>query len=154
MQSQQICWLFFMLKKEEVSRLNQQLAADREKQKIRQISEETPEKLLGYFPLKNINDSLGVKNYLDLMQTATKFQFNIYSMLSALIYARAVFPCSKSKTYDEVIPRLFEPYGFSLNQLCSGLEYIGSEYEKIIEIYNHQINLKYPFKISDYQFLL
>lgn len=143
-----------MLKKEEVSRLNQQLASDREKQKIRQISEETPEKLLGYFPLKNINDSLGVKNYLDLMQTATKFQFNIYSMLSALMYARAVFPCSKSKTYDEVIPRLFEPYGFSLNQLCSGLEYIGSEYEKIIEIYNHQINLKYPFKISDYQFLL
>ena len=28
--------------------------------------------------------------------------------------------------------------------LYSGLEYIGSEYEKVIEIYNHQINQTYP----------
>lgn len=33
---------------------------------------------------------------------------------------------------------------FSLDQLYSGLEYIGSEYEKVIEIYNHQINQTYP----------
>lgn len=134
--------------KEEVAKLNQKLSLDRSKEKTRQISDETPEKLLGYFPLKNINDGLGVKKYIDLMQTATDFQFNIFSMMSALIYSRAVHPCSKSKTFDEVIPRLFEKYDFSLNQVYSGLEYIGSEYEKIIEIYNHQINLIYPFDAS------
>ena len=69
-------------------------------------------------------------------------------MISALIYARTVHPCSKSRTYDEVIPKLFEKYGFSLNQLYDGLEYIGSEYEKVIEIFNHQVFRKYPFDIS------
>lgn len=134
--------------KEEVDRLNQKLAESRSKDKKRQISDETPEKLIGYFPLKNINDSLGVKNFIDLMQSVTGLQFNVFSMISSLIYARSVQPCSKSKTYDEVIPRLFEKYDFSLNQLYSGLEYIGSEYEKIIEIYNHQINLRFPFELS------
>lgn len=70
------------------------------------------EKHLGYFPLKNINDSLGCKRFIDLMQTATNFRFNIFDMMSALIYARTVQPCSKSKTYDDVIPNLFENHDF------------------------------------------
>lgn len=133
---------------EEVKKLNQEFREKKQQEKSRQISEESPEKLLGYFPLKNINDSLGCKKYMDLMQTATDFRFNIFDMMSALIYARGVHPCSKFKTYYEVIPKLFETYDFSLDQLYSGLEYIGSEYEKIIEIYNYQINQKYPFDTS------
>ena len=133
---------------DEVQRLNQELQRKKQADKVRQISDESPEKFLGYFPLKNLNDSLGCKNYLDFMQTATNFRFNVFDMLSALIYARTVRPCSKSKTYDEVIPKLFESYDFSLDQLYSGLEYIGSEYEKIIEIYNHQISQKYQFDSS------
>lgn len=104
--------------------------------------------LLGYFSLKNINDSLAVKKYLDLMQSVTGYKFNVFSLVSALIYSRAVFPCSKSKTFEEVIPRLFEPFPFSLNQLYFCLEYIGSEYEKIIEIYNHQVHQMFPFDTS------
>ncbi len=134
--------------KDEVAKLNQQLADERSKEKARQISDETPEKLLGYFPLKNINDSLNVKKYIDLMQTATDFKFNVFSIMSGLIYSRAVCPCSKSKTFDEVIPKLFENYDFSLKQIYSCLEYIGSEYEKIIEIYNHQLCRIYPFDTS------
>ena len=84
---------------------------------MRQISEESPEKFLGYFPLKNLNDSLGCKYFIDLMQKAADFKFNIFDMMSALIYARTVYPCSKSRTYDEVIPKLFESYEFSLDQL-------------------------------------
>ena len=134
--------------REEVKKLNQERHNTKQQEKTRQISGESPEKLLGYFPLKNLNDSLGCKKYIDLMQTATDFRFNVSDMLSALVYARAVHPCSKSRTYDEVIPKLFESYGFSLGQLYSGLEYIGSEYEKVIEIYNHQIGQKYKFDTS------
>ena len=82
------------------------------------------------------------------MQTTTSFRFNIFDMMSALIYAKAVHPCSKLKTYIEVIPKLFEKHDFSLNQIYSGLGYIGSEYEKIIEIFNHQVSQKYPFDTS------
>lgn len=131
--------------KDEVAKLNQKFKAAQNSSKTKQISEESPEKLLGYFPLKNINDSLSAKKYIDLMQTATDFRFNVFDMMSALVYSRLVHPCSKSKTYDEVIPRLFESYDFSLGQLYDGLEYIGCEYEKVIEIYNHQIQQTYPF---------
>lgn len=133
---------------DEVQKLNQEYKKNKQAEKNRQITEESPEKLLGYFPLKNLNDSLGCKKYIDLMQTSTNFRFNVSDMMSALIYARLVHPCSKSRTYDEVIPKLFEDYDFSLDQLYSGLEYIGSEYEKIIEIYNHQVSHKYKFDTS------
>ena len=133
---------------EEVQKLNQEYKKKKQAEKKRQISDESPEKLLGYFPLKNLNDSLGCKKYIDLMQTATHFRFNVFDMMSALIYARAVHPCSKSRTYDEVIPKLFEKYDFSLDQLYDGLEYIGSEYEKVIEIFNHQVSQKYKFDTS------
>lgn len=133
---------------EEVRKLNRDYKERKQAEKSRQISDESPEKLLGYFPLKNLNDSLGCKKYIDLMQTATGFRFNVFDMVSALVYARTVHPCSKSKTYDEVIPRLFEKHDFSLDQLYSGLEYIGSEYEKVIEIYSHQVSQKYKFDTS------
>ena len=134
--------------KEEVIRLNQEANAAKAAKKAKQISDDSPEKLIGYFPMKNINDKLSVKKYMDLMQTATDFRFNVFDMISALVYARLVQPCSKSKTYDEVIPKLFESYDFSLNQLYDGLEYIGCEYEKIIEIYNYQIQQMYQFDTS------
>ena len=82
------------------------------------------------------------------MQTATDFRFNVFELLSALVYSRVVQPCSKSKTFTDVIPKLFEKHDFSLDQLYSGLEYIGNEYEKIIEIYNCQIEQKYKFDSS------
>lgn len=129
----------------EVDKLNLERKKQKAQEKEKQISGETPEKLLGYFPLKNINDRLDVKRYLDLMQSVTGFRFSVYEMLSALIYARAVDPCSKHKTFEDVIPKLFDKYDFSLDQLYSGLGYIGEEYEKIIEIYNHQIAALYHF---------
>ena len=134
--------------KEEVNKLNQEAKAAKAAKKTKQISDDSPEKLIGYFPMKNINDKLSVKKYIDLMQTATDFRFNVFDLISALVYARLVQPCSKAKTFDEVIPKLFDSYGFSLNQLYDGLEYVGCEYEKIIEIYNHQIQQMYPFDTS------
>ena len=133
---------------EEVIKLNQELNTAKNANKNRQISDDSPEKLIGYFPLKNINDRLSVKKYIDLMQTATDFRFNVFDMMSSLVYARLVHPCSKAKTYEEVIPKLFDTYDYSLNQLYDGLEYIGCEYEKIIEIYNHQIQQMYSFNTS------
>ena len=134
--------------KEEVIKLNQEFQAAKATKKNKQISDDSPEKLIGYFPMKNINDKLSVKKYIDLMQTATDFRFNVFDMMSSLVYARLVQPCSKSKTFEDVIPKLFDSYDFSLNQLYDGLEYIGCEYEKIIEIYNHQIQQLYKFDTS------
>lgn len=134
--------------KNEVDRMNNERKKQLSKEKMRLISDESPERFLGYFPLKNINDSLKTKKWIDLMQSVTDFHFNIYDLISSLVYSRLVMPCSKLKTHEEVIPRLVENYEFSLNQIYDGLEYIGQEYEKIIEIYNHQISSKYHFDTS------
>lgn len=130
--------------REEVAKMNEERRKEKEKEKTRRISEESPERYLGYFPLKNINDSLSIRNEMDTMQKASHhFGFSIYSLLSALVYARAVCPCSKSRTFHEVLPLFYEEYDFSKSQMYEGISYIGSEYEKIIEIYNDRIRRKY-----------
>ena len=67
----------------EVQKLNQKCKQKKQAEKEQQISDVSPEKYLGYFLLKNINDSLGCKRFIDLMQTATNFRFNIFDMMSA-----------------------------------------------------------------------
>jgi hypothetical protein len=61
--------------KNEVAALNEERKG--EKHQHAQISEETPEKFLGYFPLKAVHDELGVKQYLDLIQSVTGYRFNL-----------------------------------------------------------------------------
>lgn len=137
--------------KSEIEKMNTKRKDEKAENKARQISDETPEKYLGYFLLKNINDGLGVKKYLDFLQLSQGFTFSIDSLISSLIYSRAVCPCSKLRTFEHVMPKLFEKNDFSLSQLYSGLEFIGSEYEKIIEIYNAQTREHFGFN-TDFTF--
>jgi transposase len=108
----------------------------------------SPERHLGYFLLHNIYDSLRVSNYLDLMQSVRGFRFKLSDLMEALIYSRVVDPCSKSKTCHDILPKLYESYGLTYDQILDGIEYMGNEYEKIIEIFNHQVSLKYPLDTS------
>lgn len=124
----------------EVDQLNAMDRARRDADRVREVGERTPERHLGYFPLKAINDNLKVKGYLDLMQSPFDFGFNVYEVLSSLSYARLIDPCSKYKTFHDVLPLLFDDYKYSENQMYDGLRYAGLEYEKVIEIYNHQVN--------------
>lgn len=118
----------------EVDALNRQHS----KSSVRKISDHSPLLSLGYFPLKAILTRLQVKKYVDYFKLTTDFQFDLYEMLSSLIYARAVHPCSKYKTFHEVLPNLFEPIQYSYNQLMDGLAFIGNEYQKFIEIFTVQ----------------
>ena len=118
----------------EVDALNKQHS----KSSIRKISDHSPLLSLGYFPLKAILTKLQVKKYVDYFKLTTDFQFDLYEMLSSLIYARAVNPCSKYKTFHEVLPNLFEPIQYSYDQLMDGLAFIGNEYQKFIEIFTVQ----------------
>ena len=118
----------------EVDALNQQHSQS----SVRKISDHSPLLSLGYFPLKAILTRLQVKKYVDYFKLTTDFQFDLYEMLSSLVYARAVNPCSKYKTFHEVLPNLFEPIQYSYDQLMDGLAFIGNEYQKFIEIFTVQ----------------
>jgi len=130
-----------------VAQMNIEAKRIKEENEAKQIGE-SPENYLGYFLLQSIYDSLHVSNYLDLMQSVRGFRFRLSGLMEALIYSRVVDPCSKNRTCHDVLPKLYESYDLSYDQILDGVEYIGNEYEKIIEIFNHQVNLKYPLDTS------
>lgn len=132
----------------EVDALNKEKQSEKNRLAIRETGTESPEKYLGYFPIKNINDGLRVKRHIDLLQNNYKFEFNAFDVLSSLVYARMMKPSSKSRTFHDTIPKLFDTYTFSEYQMYSAIEFLGSEYEKIIEIYNHEVNKKFKLDTS------
>ena len=118
----------------EVDALNQERADEG----VRKISDTSQILYLGYFPLKSILDKLHVKKYVDYFKLTNDFQFDLYELLSSLIFARAVNPCSKHRTFHEVLPNLYEPVHYSYDQLLDGLSFIGNDYQKFVEIFTVQ----------------
>jgi len=119
----------------EVDALNREKSQDKE----RKISDTPPVVYLGYFPLQSILHKLKVKKYVDYFKLTTDFAFDLYELLSSLIYARSVHPCSKHKTFHEVLPHLFQPYDYSYEQLLAGLSFLGNDYEKFVELFTAQV---------------
>lgn len=126
---------------QEVDKLNNE--RKKEKLKIKTIGDVPPITHLGYFPLKSIMNKLDVKKYIDYFKLSNTFNYDLFELLSALIYARCVKPSSKRKTYSDVIPALYEKSEYSYNQLLSGLNFLGENYTKFIEIFNEQVNRVY-----------
>lgn len=99
------------------------------------ISDVAPISYLGYLPLKLILDKLKVKKYLDLFKLTNDFNYDLFELLTSLVYARSVNPCSKHRTFHEVLPNLYHPFDFSYDQLLDGLSFLGDSYEKVIELF-------------------
>lgn len=121
--------------KQEVSRMNLERNEKKSHKTTKYISDESPERFLGYFPLANILNNLDVEQHFDFMQSTRNFHFNAYEIFSSLVFARAVAPLSKHKTFHDILPSLFKPIDFSYDQLLDSVEFIGSEYEKFVEIF-------------------
>ena len=132
----------------EVDALNKQ----RSDEGVRKISDKSPLLHLGYFPLKGILDKLRIKKYVDYFKLTTNFNFDIYELLSTMIYARCVHPCSKRRTFHKVLPNLYNSYGYSYDQLLDGLAYIGVNYLKFVEIFTVCIGETYGIDTSETYF--
>jgi hypothetical protein len=128
----------------EVDALNRKRNAEQ----VRTISGISPLRHLGYFPLKSIQDKLGVKKYVDYFKLTTDFEFDLYELLSSLIYARSVNPCSKRRTFHEVLPSLFYSYDYSYDQLLDGLSFLGTNYMKFVEIFTTATSAVYGLDTS------
>lgn len=95
------------------------------------------EKYVGHFLIHTLLEELNVKKTIDILANQMRFQFNIYDMIAQLIYARIIHPCSKSKTASAVFPHLYNSVSISENQIYDGCEFIGENYKKYIELFNH-----------------
>lgn len=128
--------------KEEVKRLNARRARELEEARTRRIGED-PTRNFGYFIAKDLWNTLELGKELDPFRYMRDFTYPISSLLEALTYPRIVEPCSKLRTFAEVIPHLYGDYRFSLYQVYDGLSYVGSEYGKFVEVLNYAIAKKY-----------
>lgn len=128
----------------EVEALNQQHS----QKNVRKISDVSPILYLGYFPFKAILQKLQVKKYVDYFHLTHDFQFDLYELISSLIYARAVNPCSKHRTFHEVLPNLYDTIHYSYDQLMDGLSFIGNDYMKFVEIFTVQTRKVYGLDTS------
>ena len=113
-----------------------------------EISDTAPYKYAGHFLVKSILSKLDVEPIFNIYDLTRSYHFKLFDVLSALIYARILKPCSKYKTYFEVIPYLESPCCFSYDQLLEGLSYFGDNYEKIVEIFSKLTNEKYGLHSS------
>lgn len=128
----------------EVDALNQ----EKNSTGVRKISDKSPNLYLGYFPFKSILDKLCIKKYVDYFKLANDFKYDLYELISSSIYARAVNPCSKHRTFHEVLPELYESVNYSYDQLLDGMSFIGNDYEKFIEIFTVQVNKLFGLDVS------
>lgn len=95
------------------------------------------EKNIGYFLISSLLSELNVKETVDILASQKRFQFDLYDMIAQLIYARILYPCSKSKTTSTVFPRLYHGIPISEDQVYDGCAFIGESYKKYIELFNH-----------------
>lgn len=124
-----------------VSHFQQEVDAlnlEHSRKNVRKISDTSPVLFLGYFPFKAILEKLKIKKYVDYFHLTHDFRFDLYELISSLIYARAVNPCSKHRTFHEVLPNLYGSIHFSYDQLMDGLSFIGNDYMKFVEIFTVQ----------------
>lgn len=98
---------------------------------------EVQETNIGYMLFDALLKKLDVKETIDILSSTRRFQFSLYSLISQLIYARVLYPCSKSKTASSVFPRLYNGVPISEDQIYDGCEFIGQQYKKYIELFNH-----------------
>ena len=77
----------------EVDELNRNMRAESE----RMIDETSPLMHLGYFPLKSIMEQMNIKKWVDYFKLTTSFEFDLYELLSSLVYARGVHPGAGKK---------------------------------------------------------
>ena len=127
--------------KSEIDKMNEKRKAKRAKDKVKKITNESPELYLGQFILQALNEKIGVERDFSYLQMAAGFKFSLYNLVSDLVYARAVDPCSKYRTYTEVLPQLAGAHvSYSIDQLYDGVAFLGQKYQKVIEIYNSCID--------------
>lgn len=134
--------------KNEVIKMNKKLKKEKEDLAIKKI-DESPIKNLGYFLVKGVFNKLDIKFHLDLLDKIENQNVSTYDYLLNMVSCRIINPCSKIKTFEEVLPTLFESYNISKDQIYDKLDFIGDNYSRILEVFNEFYNEKFARKTGN-----
>lgn len=130
----------------EVDKLN----SAKKEQGTPKITDVSRNQYAGHFLFKAVLEKLSVEKYMDVLTSVYKFEYSLYDLVSSLIYARVLEPCSKYRTLNEILP---STYGtshktFSYDQLLDGLAFIGNDYEKFVELFRIHTHEKFGIDTS------
>lgn len=133
---------------EEVDRLNNEKSDDA----ALKISETSPIKYGGYFLVKAVMNKLNVEPIFNIWDLTVDYRFKLYEILCSLVFSRIIKPCSKYKTFNEVVPYLDEKYSFSYDQILTALEYFGFNDDRVVEVFTSQLIDKYGINTNNIYF--
>jgi len=92
---------------------------------------------VGYLFLKEIYYSLKIDKIVNTISKKYKFEFDLNSVLSNLVFSRIIYPSSKLKTY-ELCKNFIEVPKHNLENIYRGLTYLNNDLDYIQkEIYNN-----------------
>lgn len=116
--------------------------------KEKQIGDASTSKNAGYFLAKAMFDALGMDRDLNIVASSYKSQYEFAQFLRSLTYAQIVDPGSKLKMHRDTIPNLYGAERYTYDQILDGINFIGSDFHKYIEVINHHIGKKYGRNLS------
>jgi len=95
----------------------------------------------GYLFLQKIYHELGLEKICHEIKNRYKFEFDLNSILSRLLYSRIIYPASKRATF-ELSGHFMEPPNFSIQHIYRGLGVIAKETDFIqSELYKNSSRL-------------
>lgn len=133
---------------DECKKKNQEIREEKKIKKSELVDDKDYLFNYGYFLVKSIMNTLNLKQIFDIYCTQFNKRFNHYNVFTNLVYSRIVGPCSKLKTHNVVLPRLYEKPDFSLDDIYTCLDDLGSNYHDIIAILNAGLGKFYKFDTS------
>ena len=95
----------------------------------------------GYIFLQKIYHKMGINRICSEISDKYKFEYNLDSLLSTLLYGRILFPSSKLFNY-ELSSELLEPPDFELHHIYHALEVIAKETDFVqSSLYQNSLSL-------------
>ena len=108
----------------------------------------------GYFLLEGMARHLDVRKQIDLLTFGSRIHYSLSDVLFPLAEARVIDPCSKWKTFAEVFPLMYQDptKTISVNQMYSGVSYLGTVVQDVIDILNAAIDKHFKRDIGKVYF--
>lgn len=116
--------------------------------KEKQIGDSSILKNVGYFLPKAMFDFLNIDSHLNIVASNYKCHYVFSNFLKNLTFAQIVGPGSKQYLFDRIIPSLYGIDHYSYDQILDGINFIGIDFHKYIEVLNHHIAKRYKRNLN------
>lgn len=114
----------------------------------KQIGDESACKYAGHFLVKAMFDYLDLDRVMNIMSSNFKSKYLMSDLVRTLTYVQFLNPGSKLNAFEKVIPNIYDSKKFSYDQILDGVNFIGKDYPKFIELINHGIANKWKRNIE------